>query len=405
VKKILFLILVSLAFLFQSCFNSEKKTGIIASNEMQMGTAEGSCPYLTKDNKGNIVLSWIKKTDTATNIFSYAVSTDNGKTFGKVIEIPGSENVHPHGENMPKIVFKPSGEIIVVWGAWNPNPKNEYSGLVYYSKSFDNGKTWSRAENLVNDTTGFDQRYFDVALLPNGEAAIVWLDNRKKTTDEGSALYFAETKGNSGFQNEQLVSEPCCPCCRTDLFVDNKKNIHILYRGIINDSIRDMVHTVSTDSGKTFSHPERISKDNWVIYGCPHTGPAISENKNGLQLAWFTAGGGAGIYYCRSTDDGKTFSPRQMVSGSGSKHCQITSMPDDNLIIVWNENFPKNNSSRIGIEMRNQGGENPVKEYITSTGEVAAFPVVKPIDKKTAFVAYTQTVNDKDYIKYKTVSF
>jgi hypothetical protein len=402
-KNILYFIATVL--LLQACFNTEKKSAFSTSEALQISDAEGTCPFLSQDNKGNLVLSWIKNPGSPQSALSYAVSTNGGKSFGTITEIPGSGNVQPHGENMPKIIYKTSGEIIAVWGASNPNPKNEYAGMIFYSQSFDNGKTWSDARKLVQDTAGFDQRYFDVSLLPNGEAAIVWLDNRKKTTGEGSALYFAETRGNSGFQNERLVSEPCCPCCRTDLFVDSKKNIHILYRGIINDSIRDMVHTISTDNGKTFSHPERISKDNWVIYGCPHTGPAISENKNGLQLTWFTAGGGAGIYYCRSADDGKTFSPRQMVSGSGAKHCQITSMPDENVLIVWNENFPKNSSSRIGIEMRNQSGESPVKEYITSANEVATFPVVKTVGKNSVLIAYTQTINNKDFIKYKIVEF
>jgi hypothetical protein len=404
-KKIIFFILISTGFIFQSCFNSEKKINIIASNETQIDTAQGSCPFLTKDNKGNIVLSWIKRMDSTTNVFSYAISKDGGKTFGKTIAIPGSNNVQPHGENMPKIIFKPSGEIIAVWGAANPNPKNAYSGAVFYSQSFDNGNTWNKARHLVRDSAGIDQRYFDVALLPNGEAAIVWLDNRKKTTAEGSALYFAETKGNAGFENERLISEPCCPCCRTDLFVDSKNNIHILYRAIINDSIRDMVHTISTDDGKTFSTPERISKDNWVINGCPHTGPAIAENKEGIQLAWFTAGGGAGIYYCNSKDNGKTFCSREMVSGSGAKHCQITSLSNDHTLIVWNENFSKENvsSSRIGIEIRNANGENPLKQFITSETGTATFPVIKTIDNKTALVAYTESVKDKDYVRYKVV--
>lgn len=211
---------------------------------------------------------------------------------------------------MLKIIFKLPGEIIAVWGAANPNQKNAYPDKVFYSRSSDEGKAWSKATCLVQDTAGFDQRYFDMALLPNGEAAIIWLDNRKKTTKEGSALYYAETKGNSGFENERLISEPCCPCCRTDLFVDSKKNIHILYRAIINDSIRDMVHSISTNDGKSFSSPGRISKDNWVISGYPHTGPAMTENEDGIQLTWFTAGGSSGIYYCHSKDNCKTFSTR-----------------------------------------------------------------------------------------------
>jgi hypothetical protein len=201
-----------------------------------------------------------------------------------------------------------------------------------------------------------------------------------------------------------LIGEPCCECCRTDLFVDNKKNIHVVYRAIINDSIRDMVHTVSIDNGKTFSTPERISKDNWVINGCPHTGPAITENEDGLQLAWFTGGGSAGVYYCNSKDNGKTFSNREMVSGNAAKHCQIITS-DKNIAIVWNENFihQNNSSSRIGIEVRSENGEKPSKQFITSEAGTATFPVIKPIDSESVLVAYTETINDRDYVKYKVV--
>ncbi|MGN6532317.1 MAG: sialidase family protein [Ginsengibacter sp.] len=406
-KNIIFLLLINSVFILSSCFNSEKKINFIASNAVQIDSSEGSCPFLTKDNKGNLVLSWIRKIDSSTSVYCYAISKDDGKTFGKSMVIPGSENIHPHGENMPKIIFKSSGEIIAAWASGNPNPKNSYSDLVYYSQSFDNGNTWTKAKKLVTDNAGYDQRYFDLALLSNGEAAITWLDNRKNTTEEGSALYMAETSGDKGFQNEKLVAEPCCPCCRTDLYVDSKKNIHILYRAIINDSIRDMVHTVSTDNGKTFSKPQRISDDNWVINGCPHTGPAMTENKSGIQFTWFTGGANGGIYYCNSQDDGKTFSPREMVSGIASRHCQISSIDHNNLAIVWNENFAKGDisSSRIGIELRDANGADPVKEYITSDKGNATFPVIKSIDKNSALIAYTDTQNDKDYVKYKVVRF
>ncbi len=402
-KKTIFFILVSLSFIFQSCSDTGNNP-IVASNETQVDTLQGSCPFLTKDSKGNIVLSWIKKTDSIQSVFNYAISKDGGKTFGNTIEIPGSENVHPHGENMPKIIFKPSGEIIAAWPCANPNPKNDYSDIVYYAQSFDNGASWSKITKLVTDTAGYDQRYFDMELLPNGEAAIVWLDNRKKTTKEGSALFYATTNGKSGFINERLIAEPCCECCRTDLFIDSKKNIHVVYRAIINDSIRDMVHTISTDNGKSFSTPGRISKDNWVINGCPHTGPAIAENKDGIQMAWFTGGNGAGVYYCNSEDNGKTFSNREMVSGSMAKHCQIISLEKD-IAIVWNESFMHQNtsSSRIGIELRSENGEKPTKQFITSETGSATFPVIKSIDSKSVLVAYTETTHDRDYVKYKVV--
>jgi hypothetical protein len=402
-----YLLLSALLVLFlYSCHTETTKDAIIASQETIIDTAIGSCPYLTKDASGNVVLSWIKQVDTVTRTFCYAVSQDEGKSFGTPIEIPGSSNIKPHGENLPKVVFKPSGEILAVWGTGNPNPNNKYSGLVYFAQSFDEGKTWSKPSSLVKDTASFDQRYFDVAILPGGEAGIVWLDNRKTSNKEGSGLYYAVTNGKGGFQNEKLISEPCCQCCRTDLFIDSKKNMHVLYRGIINDSIRDMVHITSTDGGTTFTKPARISNDNWVINGCPHTGPAMTENKEGIHFAWFTAGGGAGIYYNHSSDHGTSFSPRDAVSGGAAKHSQITTLPDGNILIVWNEAFTHggNVSNRIGIEERSEEGNHILKQYITSETSQASYPVIQSINENTVIVAYTQSTGEKDHVYYKVVT-
>jgi hypothetical protein len=75
-------------------------------------------------------------------------------------------------------------------------------------------------------------------------------------------------------------------------------------------------------------------------------------------------------------------------------------------IIVWNENIASgnNSSSRIGLEMRSADGENPVKEFITPQDGTATFPVIKTLGDKTVFVAYTESVKDKDYVRYRLVN-
>lgn len=393
--------------LFFSCHLKNNAPSIDLSQEKNVDTAQSSCPFLTKDNNNNIVLSWVRETGADKAVVCYAVSEDKGKTFGSTIEIPASNNVYPHGENMPKIIFKPSGEIIAVWGAANKNPANAYAGLVYYSMSFDNGKTWTPGKVITSDKASYDQRYFDVALLPDGEAAIVWLDNRKTINREGSGLYYAVTKNNEGFQNEKLISEPCCQCCRTDLYIDKSNAIHVLYRAIINDSIRDIAHIESKNNGETFSQPERISHDNWVINGCPHTGPCMTENKEGLHCTWFTGGGEAGVYYASLNHSDTVFSKRDMVSGYAAKHSQITSLPGGNLITVWDESVPVNGaySSCIGLEEKNAGNKNMLRRYITEKDSGASFPVICTVDKNKVLVAFTKSDRDKKTVVFKTVQF
>lgn len=360
-------------------------------------TADASCPYITTNAEGKPVICWIEENDNASLMY-FAVSGQEGKKFSNPIAIPTSTGVYRNDENLAKIIFKKSGEIIAVFGRSNPNPNNKYSGLVFYTQSFDDGKSWSSARPLVTDTTSYDQRYFDLTLLPDGEAAIIWLDSRLKNGKDGSTLFFAKTKGRNGFTEEKPLAQTICPCCRTKLFTDAEGNIHAAFRDIINDSIRDMVHFVSKDGGNTFSEPERISADNWKINGCPHTGPTMAQNRNGLHFAWYTMGGGEGVFYCNSKDNGATFTNRESISANGSaRHPQITALANGNLVLVWDELDEKATkpTHRIGMQLRSSEGKIINTQIISAADENASFPVVLPIDdKEEILVAYT--VNKKN---------
>jgi hypothetical protein len=359
-------------------------------------SAEGisaSCPYLIKDEKGNTVLSWVQATDTTGNfLMAYAVSTDGGKTFGDPQTIPTTKGIHPHDENLPKILFRKDGDIMAMFPVSNPNPKNSYAGLVFYTQSFDGGKSWTNAKQLAEDTiNSIDERYFDMEVLPNGEVGAIWLDSRKNTDKEGSSLYFASTNGRNGFAGEKVIDTQLCQCCRTDLYLDQQKQLHVAYRGILNDSIRDMMHLVSVDGGKTFANPERISADNWVIDGCPHTGPAMVSNKFGMHYAWFTMGGGSGVYYSQK-EAGKTFTPRETISNApAARHPQLSTFNNGKLAVVWDERG--NDSSKpdnyIGLQIRNENGAHLKTTQLTEADGSAVYPVITTINDKDLLVAYT----------------
>lgn len=391
-----------LVFVF-SCRDAQEIDTVDIGIPTPIDSLAGACPYLTNDQKGNLVMSWARTLQSGKSMFCYAISTDPGKSFGKILTVPGSDNLQPHSENLPKIIFKPSGEIIALWGAGNPNLKNKYSGLIFYAQSFDEGKTWSKPSRLVEDSTSYDQRYYDVELLSTGEAAIIWLDNRN-TAKEGSSIYIATTDKEKGFQNPRLIKKGCCPCCRTDLFIDQTANIHVLYRGIIKDSIRDMLHSVSTDDGNTFSTPQRISNDNWVINGCPHTGPAMTENNEGLHFAWFTGGRNKGCFYTKSSNNGNSFDYPDRISRSGS-HPQICSSSDGGLVVAWDESVEVNGKlfKRIGVQNRSASGTIRADAFITDDTLTATYPVVASLSDDAFIVSYTIKKGEKNYIMFQRV--
>jgi hypothetical protein len=365
-----------------------------------------SCPFFTKDSKGIPVMSFGKENKEDETILCYSVFDSNKNKFQQPIIIESSKGVELHGENAPKIIFKPNNEIIAVWGIDNATEKKKYGGLVKYSQSFDNGETWTKAKSLVESPASIDQRYFDIDLLPNGEVAIIWLDSRTKTEAQGSTLYYAVTKGTTGFQDEKPIAETTCQCCRTDLFISKNGTINAAFRDIINDEIRDMVLTNSTDNGKTFSEPKRISPDNWKINGCPHTGPTMTENENGLHFSWYTSGGGSGVYYCNSNDSGKSFSNRNSVSNElSAKHPQITSLDNKDVFIVWDETVTKNEtmSVKIGLQHRDKNGKIITTEFISSKNATATFPIIEAINKNQLLVAWSQQ-SEPENVFYKIIT-
>lgn len=401
--KTLFYWVIMLVFL--SCHSRRPELRPFTTQEFGIHTDSafpGSCPYLFKGKDGTVVLSWLRDISDTVAVLCYVVSK-NGADFSSAIVVPGSDNAHPHGENLPRVAVTPDGKILAAWGASNPNPGNPYSGIVYYSWSFDNGKKWTTPKTLSRDTNSIDQRYFDIEILKDSSVGVIWLDSRKDTNKEGSSLYFATFDSNYELLNERPVDIACCQCCRTDLFVDQQGNLHTVYRKIFNDSIRDMVHAVSYDNGKSFSDPGRISPDNWVITGCPHTGPAIAQTPKGLSFVWYTLGKGSGIFYSDSKDNGKSFTPKDQVSPKTSaKHPQLEVTRSGEQLIVWDENTSK--GSWIGLEVRSQDGKKIVTSYLTDSSSRASFPVVKSFgDRFVVAFSGRKKSEDDEQVYYKFI--
>jgi hypothetical protein len=397
---------ILLLMLLAACKQQDVSEYILSNKDK-----DASCVHITGTADGKVVISWIETMPGAeTGMIYYAVATgtDFGTAakstdFGTPLPVLTSAGALPHAENMPKMVFKADGEIIAMYGVEQNDARNKYAGRVFYTRSLNGGKTWLAPKSLVADTGSYDQRYFDMTILPNGEAAAIWLDNRKHTDDEGSTLYYAVTDGHDGFKKEKPLAETVCQCCRTALYTDGK-DIHVAFRDIINDSIRDMVHMVSEDGGTTFSTHNRISADNWVVRGCPHTGPAMVKNSTAMHFAWFTMGGGQGVFYCRSLDNGKTYTQKEKVSTAPmAKHPQITALGDKSVMVVWDEpvKVGADFNYRIGFQKRKANGEVQETGLLTSDSTYSTFPVIKALDGHTVLVAYTKKVGQSEEVVYK----
>lgn len=374
--------------------------------------------FFTQDHKDRQVLVWTEKLpgeENTGNVIKFARWNADQHTFEAPVEVASSKGCRSHDESMSKVAFKQDGTIVAVFSKRTPTKENRFAGALYYTQSFDQGNQWTDARFLhVGDTThGLSRSFFDLATLPDGEVAAIWLDSRlTKKRGDGSSLFFSKTQGREGFTKDQAIGTGTCECCRTELFVAANGDIHALYRDIWQDSIRDISIVTSTNNGLSFSTPQKLSPDNWAVNGCPHTGPSFSETKDELHCTWFTMGGGSGIYYTASQDNGKRFAPRKLLTTQG-RHPQLLALQNDELVFVWDENTAAAHSHHAGhqheeaqpagrstsyIKAQVWVDGNPVREHWVSMPEAyAEFPVVAEMEDNKIGIAWVQDIGESDY--------
>lgn len=342
------------------------------------------------------MLCWTEK-ESGTYILKYAVYDVEKEGFGRPVSIPPSAGTRTSPESMNKVAFKADGTVVAVFGKRFEDEKNPFAGGILYSMSEDEGKSWSEPRYLHSDTSRHYGSFFDLAALPGGEIGAVWLDSRYGKADTGSALFFSRTEKNQGFTGERLVHKNTCECCRTDLLCDQAGVLHLAWRSILyppdrpGKQVRDMLYAYSMDTGKTFSPPRRLSKDNWEIEGCPHTGPSLAVNKQGVHAVWFTAGGRPGIYHTHSPAPGKAFQERTLLSQSG-RHPQQVTLPGGTRALALEESHapaqpekPHTHShdhatfsAATSIILKNTGPRGDIS--ITDRRHPAHHPVLLPLE-------------------------
>ena len=260
-------------------------------------------PFLSQTPKGDVLLSWTEKDEQGMTSFCLAFSQDKGKTFSEKKVIYSGNGIGNSRLMRAKVIAKHDGSLVAVFtnradapaattagtqqGGGGKGRGGRSSDLVYcFSK--DNGATWTSPQSVDSDPTkGIVRSFFDVALMPNDEIAVVYLkDVANSTKHEERDLRLVLTK-NGAFQPERVIDPVVCDCCNINLLVDVNGALNVFYRDN-NDDIRDIAKMISKDNGATFSKPQIVYNDGWKINGCPHSGAVSSTHGKSALIAWYS---------------------------------------------------------------------------------------------------------------------
>ena len=176
-----------------------------------------------------------------------------------------------------------------------------------------------------------------------------------------SQLFFAQL---TGAESARSIARGVCYCCKTAMATDTARTIYAAWRQVYPGNVRDIAFSKSSDGGRTFSTPVRVSDDNWVLDGCPENGPAIAlDAARRIHIVWPTLMPGTtsatsptlGLFYAMSKD-GRRFTERQKIPTQGvPRHVQVTVTPASQILVAWDEQSP--GTRRIAIARGNDRSE------------------------------------------------
>ena len=278
---------------------------------IELKCATAATPFI--DTHGKLWVAWA-----AGGAVSVAPSSDDGRSFGPPVVIGRhGELLDVGADARPQVAVDAQGRIVVAYGVFKDKV---YNAQVLVSTSLDGGKTFSVPRSLSYDSAS--QRFPALAVDRDGTTFIAWLDKRtvaaakqRGVAQPGAAVAYAFSRdGGVSFAAEQIAHDHSCECCRLGVAFDLQHHPVVLFRNIYGERERDHAVLTLTDA-MTPGPAHRVAVDRWEIDGCPHHGPSLAVADDGsYHAAWFTLGEARqGLFYARSTDQGRTFSAPQRV--------------------------------------------------------------------------------------------
>jgi hypothetical protein len=354
---------------------------------------KGSYPQLGVRASGDLFLLRIKDR----NLW-LQTSSDGGDSFDEGLRVNDGGEVASHAENTPLMVVRSMREFYVLWTA---EDGHDHSSLRLAAST-----NWGRSfgKSIPVDPTGAaSQSFYTLAVGPDGAVYAAWLDGRDRGQGKSgaSALYVARsTNRGQSFEKSVRVALNVCPCCRPSIAFTDAKTVHIGWRGVIDDDIRDILVGTSTDGGATFSAPTRVAEDNWRISGCPHSGPSLATMGGKLFAAWRTVTGNRGrVYIASSGDNGAHFSAKVEADANlyDANHPQLLALENSiGLAFQARESSDQNAWGKFDIHFRqiDQNGSLSSPQRLGHAAGSATYPTILFERPDHLFVAWTEGTED-----------
>ena len=343
----------------------------------------------------------------ATNLL-YARSADGGRTFSEPVRLnrqPG--DVWGFSVSKPRVVAGANGTIHVFYPGNDVNPLNgKPEAVALYTRSTDGGRSFAAPQRLNEMATtdasdfvhgGLTHAHVFGTLTVDGRGSVyaLWIDTRDMAKEGDSGKVFMAVSRDDGAtfeRDREILPADVCPCCQLTAFVDGRGLLYVGSRQV-DGGYRDSVVMVSADGGRSFGPRQRVTGSRWAVDGCPLKPTSVVAADGALVSAFYSAGEQQpGAYVTRSTDGGRSWSqPLLAHPGAVTSDAPVLALAGDTLHLFWHAKLAdgvRHVYTRASSDLGASFG--PIVELPAPAGVPAQLPAVAGRPDGSVQVAWQQ---------------
>jgi Neuraminidase (sialidase) len=358
---------------------------------------EGKHPSIAADKKGGLHAAYEAAGEggTSPDIW-YVASTDGGKTWSK----PADVSATPGASGDPAIATGKDGSVVVVW---TDTSSGQASPDIYFARSGDGGKTWSKPADISNSPGASSEP--DVKVADDGTIHVVWLDT---SAGDASPDVWASASHDQGktWDKPQNVSNTPGKSATPAIAVGADKAANVVWTDTTSGAASpDVFFSRSTDGGKTWSKAVDISNTPGASMECD----IAVDDKGAIFVDWTDTSTGdksPDVMVVSSKDGGKTWSKPVDASNTPgvSSDPAIAAAGDGKLAVVWVDTSEGAASPDVFMASSGNGGKAFGKAHnISNTPGVSKEPDITVAGTNIVAV-WEEEEGGKTYVKMVSVA-
>lgn len=241
-------------------------------------------------------------------------------------------------------VMSAGDDVYVVWQESVEDTENSNYDI-FFKRSLDGGRTFSQDIVNLSRNPGFSE-HPQLALSGEGEKTIhvSWVDD---TSEVEQVLFKKSEDGGATFEGPaRVLSSPDMNSFNHEMAASGH-SVYVVWQeepADGNGAAGSIVLRASHDGGNSFEGPVVIAGNSGLVD--PDSFPKVAAYGDDVHIVWSVAAGGnqqqqqqqqqaPGLYYVKSSDGGRNFSPAvQLDGGKGVGEAQVAAYGDD-VHVVW----------------------------------------------------------------------